>query len=74
MAKKKEKTIEELLDDLFVKLKNIYNKDIFVIDSTYILGGDQSNESLYGDFICILEADYIRAMKSVLGDRSEERR
>lgn len=45
MAKKKEKTIEELLDDLFVKLKNIYNKDIFVIDSTYILGGDQSNES-----------------------------
>ena len=68
MAKKKEKTIEELLDDLFVKLKNIYNKDIFVIDSTYILGGDQSNESLYGDFICILEADYVRAMKSVLGD------
>ena len=67
MAKKREKTPEELVVEIMTKIKNVFKKDIFVKDNTLIFAGEYSNNDVSGDIICNLELDYRLAMDSVFG-------
>ena len=64
---KKEVNTEDLVMDLVTKIKNVFRKDIYIIDSFYVLGGEDSNESLPGHFYCELVQKYKRAVEEYFG-------
>lgn len=67
MGKKKEKTADEKVMDFLTKIKNVFNKDIYIKDNYYVFAGKSSNDSIYGDIICYLEPEYKLAIEEFLG-------
>ena len=51
---KKEKTDEELILDLITKIKNVFRKDIYILNNYYIIGGEFSDETLHATYFCEL--------------------
>lgn len=62
---KKNITDEELVDDLFTKLKKLFKHDLYIINKEYIIGGKASNDELPGYVICRLDIKYIKALFNV---------
>lgn len=60
---KKEVSTEDLVMDLLTKIRNVFRKDIYIVDSFYILGGEDSNDSLPGHFYCELVQKYKLAVE-----------
>lgn len=67
MGKKKEKTSKDKVIEFLVKIKNVFNKDIFIKDNYCIFAGRHSNDSIYGDVICYLEPEYKIAIEDFFG-------
>lgn len=61
MAKKKEAT----LDILLTKVSGILNKDVYIIDYTYCIGGKETNEEKVSDLVLELDPDYSSLLKDL---------
>lgn len=61
MAKKKEAT----LDILLTKVSAILNKDVYIIDYTYCIGGKETNEEKVSDLVLELDPDYSSLLKDL---------
>lgn len=65
---KKEKTDEELILDLITKIKNVFRKDIYILNNYYIIGGEFSDETLHATYFCELVPEYSLTCKKFFGD------
>lgn len=65
MAEKSESTI---LRDLYVKLKPIFIRDIYIMNSKYVISGEYSNQKVAGNYICILDDKYVNVIKNFYDD------
>ena len=61
MAKKKEAT----LDILLTKVSGILNKDVYIIDYTYCIGGKETNEEKVSELVLELDPDYSDMLKNL---------
>lgn len=64
MAKKKEAT----LDILLTKVSGILNKDVYIIDYTYCIGGKETNEEKVSELVLELDPDYSSLLKNLYPD------
>lgn len=62
---KKQKSANDDLRDLLVKLRKVY-KDVYIINGSYCLGGNETEEDSLGDIVCILEDKYQEILKKVI--------
>ena len=59
----KEKTDNDLIRDLFIKLKPIFSTDVYIYDWKYVIAGEDSNQKIPGSYLCILHDKYVDALK-----------
>lgn len=69
MAKreKKQKSANDPLRDLLVKLRRVY-KDLYIINGSYCIAGNEAEEDSLGDVVCILEDKYQKILKDVIDE------
>lgn len=63
---KKEKDQVAMLRGLFVKLKSVYKKDMYLFNKSFCIVGDIGDEDAIGMIVCILEPQYKEAIETVL--------
>jgi len=53
------------LDTLITKLGGVLNRDVYIINYTYCIGGDDTNDEKVSDIILELDSDFVNLLKEV---------
>lgn len=60
--------LSEKVDELLTKLPKVFKRDAYIINHTYIVGGDESEKINPGFSMCILTKKYIDALDEMYPD------
>ena len=52
--------------DVFVKLKNIYPKDLYIMNNKFVCAGKESSDEKAGVYVCILEPKHSELLDYIL--------
>ena len=52
--------------DIFVKLKNVFTKDLYIIKNKFVCAGKESSSEKAGTYMCILEPKYSELLDYIL--------
>lgn len=63
---KAEKGDEKVIRDLLVKINKVFPVDLYIIHNRLIYAGPKSEESISGNYLCILEEKFEKALGSQL--------
>lgn len=50
------------------QLANVFKRDMYLINSTWAIGGEESNESLAGDYICVMNPNIAEMLHNYFGN------
>lgn len=53
------------LDTLITKISGVLNRDVYILNYTYCIGGYETNSEKVGDIILELDSDYINLLKEL---------
>ena len=56
------------LDTLITKLGGVLNRDVYIINYTYCIGGDDTNDEKVSDIILELDSDFVNLLKELYPD------
>lgn len=56
------------LDTLIRKLGGVLNRDVYIINYTYCIGGDDTNDEKVSDIILELDSDFVNLLKELYPD------